>query len=190
MYCRWSKSACVTARNSPLSWRSSSRGASSRLREQRRNSMAGSQSRRGCGYSANRINSSPLLKPSCRALTSRSWCSNHCRSQNSSLRTYVLSTFAPARNRWGDGLENRYLEARKANSRLGLGRRGLHSARADRPAASPTRIAPPSANRSREMIHEPELPWSDQDQQLRTLKRILAPCEQVSGAGDFSEARQ
>src|SRR5258707_12072447 len=150
--------------------------------------MAGSQSRRGCGCSANRLNSSPLPKPSCHALTSRSWCSNHCRNQNSAPRTHVLSTSAPARNRCGDGLENTYLEARKANLRLRLWRRGLQSARADSPAAS--RIAAPSENRSREMIHEPELPWSDQDQQLRTLKRILPPCEQVSGAGDFSEARQ
>src|SRR5207249_5376306 len=67
-------------------------------------------------------------------------------------------------------------------------RGGLQSARADSPAASG--IAATGENRSREMIHQPELPWSDQDQQFRILKRILPPREQVSGDGDFSEARQ
>src|SRR6266404_4235921 len=66
------------ARNSTLCWRSFNRAASSLLRERRRNSMAGSRSRRGCGYSASRINLSPLPKPLCRALTSQSLSSKHC----------------------------------------------------------------------------------------------------------------
>jgi len=40
------------------------------------------RSRRGCGYSASRTNSSPSPKPSYRARTSRSWCSKLCRSSS------------------------------------------------------------------------------------------------------------